>query len=138
VPSYKRHRFPPEVMAPSWLYYRFAVPFRDIEAMLASRGVRVSYEAIRLWGGKFGPEYARRLRQHKRRVSRRWHVGEVFIRINGTIHYLWRAVDHSGQIVEILVQTRYLQRRTPVSRLLGTCLSTLLRWEMRFHKIRYT
>jgi putative transposase len=104
---HKRHRFPPEVIAHAvWLYYRFAVSFRDIDEMLASRGVTVSYEAIRLWCGKFGPGYARKLRQHKGRVGRRWHVDEVFIRINGTIHYLWRAVDHTGQIVDILVQTR--------------------------------
>jgi putative transposase len=97
VPSYKRHRFPLQVIAHAvWLYYRFAVSFRDIEDMLASRGVTVSYEAIRLWCGKFGPEYARKLWQHKRRVGRRWHVDELFIRINGTIHYLWRAVDHTG------------------------------------------
>jgi putative transposase len=86
----------------AWLYYRFAVSFRDVEEMLASRGVTLSYEATRLFCGKFGPEYARKLRPHKRRVGRRWHVDEVFIRINGTIHYLWRAVDHSGQIVAIL------------------------------------
>lgn len=107
VLSYKRHRFPCEVIAHAvWLYYRFALSFPDIEEMLASRGVTVSYEAIRLWCGKFGPEYARRLRPHKRRVSRCWHVDEVFIRINGTIHYLWRAVDQNGQVVDILVQTR--------------------------------
>jgi putative transposase len=107
VPSYKRHRFPAEVIAHAvWLYYRFALSFRDIEEMLASRGVKVSYEAIRLWCGKFGPEYARRLRQHRRRVGGRWHVDEVFIRINGTIHYLWRAVDQNGQVVDILVQAR--------------------------------
>ena len=69
-----------------WLYYRFALSFRDIEEMLASRGVTVSYEAIRLWCGKFGPACARRLRPHQGRVGRRWHVDEVFIRINRTIH----------------------------------------------------
>jgi putative transposase len=107
VPSYKRHRFPPEVIAHAvWLYYRFALSFRDIEEMLASRGVTVSYEAIRLWCGKFGAEYARTLRRHKPRVGRRWHVDEVFIRIGGTIHYLWRAVDQNGQVVDILVQKR--------------------------------
>jgi putative transposase len=89
-----------------WLYYRFALSFRDIEELLASRGIIVSYEAIRLWCGKFGPEYARTLRQHRCRVGRRWHVDEVFIRINGRIHYLWRAVDQNGQVVDILVQTR--------------------------------
>src|ERR1700733_2662305 len=92
VPSYKRHRFPAEIIAHAvWLYFRFALSFRDIEEMLASRGVTVSYEAIRLWCGKFGPEYARRLRKCRRPLGRRWHVDEVFIRINGTTHYLWRA-----------------------------------------------
>ena len=71
VPSYKRHRFPPEIIAYAvWLYYRFALSFRDIEELLAARGVTVSYEAIRLWRGKFGPEYSRRLRHHKRRLGR--------------------------------------------------------------------
>ena len=74
--------------------------------MLASRGVTVSYEAIRLWCGKFGPEYARTLRRHKSKIGRYWHVDEVFIRIGGTIHYLWRAVDQNGQVVDILVQKR--------------------------------
>ena len=107
VPSYKRHRFPPEVIAHAvWLYYRFSLSFRDIEEMLASRGVTVSYEAIRLWCGKFGAEYARTLRRHKPRVGRRWHVDEVFLRINGIIHYLWRAIDQNGQVVDILVQKR--------------------------------
>jgi putative transposase len=107
VPSYKRHRFPPEVIAHAvWLYYRFALSFRDIEEMLASRGVTVSYEAVRLWCGKFGAEYARTLRRHRTRVGRRWHVDEVFLRIGGTIQYLWRAVDQNGQVVDILVQKR--------------------------------
>ena len=107
VPSYKRHRFPREVIAHAvWLYYRFALSFRDIEEMLASRGVMVSYEAIRLWCGKFGAEYARRLRRHRPKIGRRWHVDEVFIRICGTIHYLWSAVDQNGQVVDILVQKR--------------------------------
>jgi putative transposase len=107
VPSYKRHRFPPEIIAHAvWLYYRFALSFRDIEELLAARGVLVSYEAIRLWCVKFGPEYARRLRHHKRHLGRRWHVDEVFIRMNGTTHFLWRAVDQNGQVVDILVQAR--------------------------------
>ena len=81
VPSYKRHRFPPEVIAHAvWLYYRFALSFRDVEEMLASRGVTVSYEAVRLWCGKFGADYARRLRRDRSRVGRRWHVDEVFLR----------------------------------------------------------
>ena len=107
IPSYKRYGFPSEIIARAvWLYYLFALSFRDNEELLASRGVLVSYEAIRLWCGKFGSEYARRLRHRRRRVGRRWHLDEVFIRMNGTTHYLWRAVDQNGQIVDILVQAR--------------------------------
>jgi putative transposase len=108
------------------LYYQFALPFRDIEEMLASRGVTVSYEAVRLWCGKFGAEYARRLRRYRSRVGRRWHVDEVSIRISGTIHYLWRAVDQNGQVVDILVQKRGMGLRRNVSfaiRLGGRTLS---------------
>ena len=74
-PSYKRHRYPPEIIAYAvWLYYRFALSFRDVEELLAAKGVIVSYEAIRLWCGKFGPEFAHKLRCRRRRLSRRWHV----------------------------------------------------------------
>src|SRR5262245_31258710 len=107
VASYKRHRFPPEVIAHAvWLYYRFALSLRDVEELLASRGVVVSYEAVRLWCSKFGPEFAKKLRHHRPRPGRRWHLDEVFVRINGTIHYLWRAVDQNGVVVDILVQPR--------------------------------
>jgi putative transposase len=107
-PSYKRHRFPPEIIAYAvWLYYRFAPSFRDVEELLASRGVRVSYEAVRLGCGKFGPEFAHKLRCRRRRLGRRWHVDEAFLRLNGTIHYLWRAVDQNGMVVDILVQARW-------------------------------
>jgi putative transposase len=106
-PSYKRHRFPPEIIAYAvWLYYRFALSFRDVEELLASKGVIVSYEAVRLWCSKFGPEFAKRLRLYRRRIGRRWFVDEVFIRLNGTIHYLGRAVDQNGMVVDILVQAR--------------------------------
>ena len=65
-PSYKRHRFPPEIIAYAvWLYYRFALSFRDVEELLASKGVIVSYEAVRLWCGKFGPDFVRNLRPHR-------------------------------------------------------------------------
>ena len=106
-PSYKRHRFPPEIIAYAvWLYYRFALSFRDVEELLASKGVIVSYEAVRLWCGKFGPEFVRKLQSHRRMLGRCWHVDEVFIRLNGTIHYLWRAVDQNGVVIDILVQAR--------------------------------
>jgi putative transposase len=106
-PSYKRHRFPPEIIAYAvWLYYQFALSFRDVEELMASKGVIVSYEAVRLWCGKFGPDFVRKLRPHGQRLGRRWFVDEVFIRINGTIHYLWRAVDPNGVVVHILVQAK--------------------------------
>lgn len=106
-PSYKRHRFPPEIIAYAvWLYYRFALSFRDVEELLASKGVIVSYEAVRLWCGKFGPDFVRKLRPHRRPLGRCWFVDEVFIRINGTLQYLWRAVDHNGVVVDILVQAK--------------------------------
>ena len=106
-PSYKRHRFPPEIIGYAvWLYYRFALSFRDVEELLGSKGVTVSYEAVRLWCGKFGPDFARKLRPPRKRLGRCWFVDEVFIRINGTIHYLWRAVDHNGVVVDILVQAK--------------------------------
>jgi putative transposase len=104
---YKRHRFPPKIIAYAvWLYYRFALSFRDVEELLASRGVTVSYEAVRLWCGKFGPEFAYKLRCRRRRLGRRWHVDEVFIRLNGVVHYLWRAVDQNGVVLDILVQAQ--------------------------------
>jgi putative transposase len=122
-PSYKRHRFPPEIIAYAvWLYYRFALSFRDVEELLASKGVIVSYEAVRLWCGKFGPEFVRKLRAHRRRIGLRWFVDEVFIRINGTIHYLWRAVDQNGVVVDILVQSR--RDRAAAERFFGHLISS--------------
>jgi putative transposase len=104
------HRFPPEIIAYAvWLYYQFALSFRDVEELLASRGETVSYEAVRLWCGKFGPEFARGLRHCRQRLGRRWHVDEVFIRLNGVIHCLWRAVDQNGILVDVLVQARRIR-----------------------------
>jgi transposase-like protein len=128
VPSYTRHRFPAEIIAHAvWLYYRFSLSFRDIEELLASRGVAVSYEAIRLWCGKFGPDYARKLRKCRRRLGRRWHVDEVFIRINGTTHYLWRAVDKTAKWWTSWFRRGVIARlRTPLSSFVkkhGCCAS---------------
>lgn len=104
---YRRHRFPPEIIAHAvWLYYRFALSFRDVEELLAARGVVVSYEAVRLWCTKFGPNVAAGLRKVRRPVGRSWFLDEVFVRINGVHHYLWRAVDQHGVVVDILVQSR--------------------------------
>ena len=106
-PRYHRHRFPPDIISYAvWLYYRFSMSFRDIEDLLAERGVVVSYESIRRWCLKFGPQYRRSLKRREGRLGDVWHVDEVFITLRGQIHYLWRAVDQDGDVIDILVQRR--------------------------------
>ncbi len=107
APSYKRHRFPPQIIAHAvWLYFRFALSYRDVEELLAERGVIVTYETIRQWGRKFGQTYANELRRRRPRPGDKWHLDEVFIQINGQQQYLWRAVDQEGNVLDILVQSR--------------------------------
>jgi len=107
APTYKRHRFPPEIISYSiWLYFRFALSYRDVEELLAERGVIVTYETIRRWCQKFGQQYANTLRRRRMRPGDKWHLDEVFITINGAQHYLWRAVDQDGNVLDILVQPR--------------------------------
>src|SRR5260370_32527158 len=107
VSLYYRHRFPVEIISHCvWLYFRFALSFRDVEEMLAMRGVSLSYETVREWCFKFGQTYANGLRRKSPRPGDRWHLDEVFIRINGHVHYLWRAVDQDGDVLDILVQSR--------------------------------
>ena len=104
---YHRHRFPEEIISHSvWLYFRFALSFRDIEEMLAMRGVVLTYETIREWCLKFGQAYANDLRRRSPRPGDKWHLDEVFLKINGRIHYLWRAVDQDGDVLDILVQSK--------------------------------
>jgi putative transposase len=105
--SYKRHRFPPEIIAHAlWLYFRFPLSLRLVEEMLLERGILVSYETVRRWAQKFGPAYARRLQ--RKRASRRdvWHLDEVVISIAGQKHWLWRAVDQDGYVLDEIVQSR--------------------------------
>ena len=105
--TYKRHRFPPDIISYSvWLYYRFNLSHRDIEDLLAERGITVSYESIRLWCKKFGPKFARRLKRKHQGYGDTFYVDEVFVKINGKQHYLWRAVDQDGEVVDVLLQTR--------------------------------
>ncbi len=107
TPSYHGYRFPPEIISHAvWLYPRFCVSFRDVEDLLAQRGITVSYEAIRLWCIKFGPEYARGLKRRQGRLGDTWHLDEVFVTIQGRRQYLWRAVDQDGDVIDILVQSR--------------------------------
>src|ERR1700694_547602 len=107
VSPYKGHRFPAEIISHSvWLYFRFALSFRDVEEMMASRGVNLSYETVREWCLKFGQTYAKGLRRKSARPGDRWHLDEVFLKINGRLRYLWRAVDQDGDLLDILVQRR--------------------------------
>ncbi len=104
---YRGHRFPPEIISHAvWLYHRFTLSFRDVEDLLAERGITVSYEAIRFWCQKFGPGYARSLRRKQGRLGDTWFVDEVFVKIRGQLHYLWRAVDQDGDVIDILVTKR--------------------------------
>ena len=104
---YLRHRFPPEIISHAvWLYHRYCLSFRDVEDLLAERGIIVSYETIRQWCGKFGPDYARRLKRRQGRLGDTWFLDEVFVAINGQRQYLWRAVDQDGDLIDLLVQPR--------------------------------
>src|SRR5256885_5873647 len=106
-PSDRRHRFPPPVIQHAiWLYLRFTLSYRDVEELLAERGLEVSYEPVRRWVLKFGPGFARRLRGCRPRPSDRWHLDEMVVRIAGKRMYLWRAVDHEGEVLDMLVQRR--------------------------------
>ena len=104
---YKRHRFPPEIIQYAvWLYHRFNLSHRDIEDLLAERGINVSYEAIRLWCNKFGLKYVGRLKNKHQGYGDTFFIDEVFVKIDGKQHYLWRAVDQDGEIVDVFLQRR--------------------------------
>ena len=105
--SYARYRFPPVIIQHAvWLYLRFTLSYRDVEDLLAERGLEVSYETVRRWVLKFGPAIARRLRQPRPRPSPRWHLDEMEVRIGGERMYLWQAVDDEGEVLDVLVQRR--------------------------------
>ena len=104
---YKGHRYPAEIISHCvWLYHRFPLSFREVEEMMMERGIIVSYETIRGWCRKFGQTYADGLRRRRPRPGDKWHLDEVFIKINGKSHYLWRAVDQDGTVLDILVTSR--------------------------------
>jgi putative transposase len=104
---YKNYRFPVEMISHGvWLYHRFCLSYRDVEELLFAHAVSVMYEAIRQWCRKFWQEYANQLRSRRPRPSDKWHLDEVFLTINGERHYLWRAVDQNGTVLDILVQRR--------------------------------
>src|SRR4029077_14510458 len=104
---YQRHRFPSEIISHCvWIYFRFSLSFRDVEELMSSRGVSLKYETVREWCLKFGQTYANGLRRKSPRPGDRWHLDEVFLKINGRSHFLWRAVDQDGDVLDILVQNR--------------------------------
>lgn len=105
--SYKRHRFPPEIIAHAvWLYVRFNLSLREVEEMLLERGVDVSYETIRRWTAKFGPQIARNLRRRQVLPGDVWHLDEVVVNIAGRSFWLWRAVDQHGLVLDEILQPR--------------------------------
>ena len=115
--SYRRHRFPPAIIQHAvWVYLRFTLSYRDVEELLAERGLDISYETVRCWVLKFGPVIARRLRRCRPRPSNRWHLDEMVVRIAGERMYLWRAVDHEGEVLDMLVQRRRRPARRDVRR----------------------
>ncbi|MGW2770242.1 IS6 family transposase [Streptomyces sp. NPDC001275] len=107
APSYRGYRFPPEIIGHAvWLYHRLPLSYREVEELLFERGITVSYETVRAWCATFGPAYAGQLRRRQPRPGDRWHLDEVFIKVNGRMRYLWRAVDQDGNVLDILVQER--------------------------------
>lgn len=133
--SYARHRFPPVIIQHAvWLYFRFALSYRDVEDLLAERGIDVSYETARRWAFKFGRAYAGQIRRARLRPSDRWHLDEVFVRIGGKLHYLWRAVDDEGDVLDAIVQPR--RDRTAALKLLEPFEAAEIR--VRRHRHRST
>jgi putative transposase len=105
--SYSGYRFPPEIIQQAiWLYLRFTLSFRDVEDLLAERGITVSYETVRRWVNHFGPTIAADLRKRRLKPCANWHVDEVYLKIDGHLVYLWRAVDSEGEVLDLLVQTK--------------------------------
>ena len=105
--SYSGYRFPPDIIQRAvWMYLRFTLSFRDVEELLAERGIVVTYESIRRWVLTFGPAITRQLRTRRPRPHGRWHLDEVAVQIRGKQMYLWRAVDAEGEVLEVLVQAK--------------------------------
>jgi putative transposase len=110
-PFYKGYRFPAEIISHAvWLYYRFSLSYRDVEELMAERGIVLTYETIRQWCRTFGQHSANQLRRRRARTGDKWHLDEVFLTIKGKLHYLWRAVDQHGNVLDILVQSRRNKR----------------------------
>jgi len=106
-PSFAGHRFPAEIISHAvWLYFRFPLSLRNVDEILAARGVMVSHETVRQWALKFGQDFAHQIRRRLPAVGDKWHLDEVVLTIAGKKHWLWRAVDQDGIVLDILVQSR--------------------------------
>jgi putative transposase len=105
--SYARHQFPAEIIQHAvWLYLRFTLSYRDVEELLAERGIETSYETVRRWVLKFSPAFARNLRRLRPKSTGTWHLDEMVVSIQGRRMYLWRAVDSEGEVLALLVQSK--------------------------------
>ena len=124
--SFARRRFPPAIIQHAvWLYVRFTLSYRDVEDLLAERGLDVSYETVRRWVLKFGPLFARELRRRHSRPTARWHLDEMAVMIAGRQFWLWRAVDDEGEVLDLLVQRR--RNKAAAVKLMRKLLRTRLR-----------
>src|SRR4051795_5360412 len=105
--SYTRHQFPAEIIQhATWLYLRFTLSYRDVEELLAERGIETSYETVRRWVVKFGPAFARNLRRLRPRPTSTWHLDEMVVSIQGRRVCLWRAVDSESEVLDLLIQPK--------------------------------
>ena len=138
--SYSGYRFPPEIIQQAiWLYVRFTSSFRDVEDLLAERGILVSYETVRRWVNHFGPKIAADLRKPRPKPHTTWHLDEVYLKINGRLGYLWRAVDAEGEVLDVLVQTRRNKRAAlklmrNLLKKYGFVLDTLVTDDLRYYE----
>src|ERR671929_683351 len=132
-PSYAGHRFPAEVISHAvWLYFRFPLSLRNVDELLAARGITVSHETVRQWGLKFGQAFANQIRRRLSAAGDKWHLDEVAVKIAGVKHWLWRAVDQDGVVLDVLVQRR--RDKAAAERL----LRKLLRKQMRPPRVMVT
>src|SRR3954471_22095658 len=130
---YAGHRFPSEVISHAiWLYFRFPLSLRMVEELLAARGILVSHETVRQWALKFGQAFANQIRRRLPRAGDNWHLDEVVITIAGQKHWLWRAVDQDGLVLDVLVQSRRDQRAAK------RLLRKLLKKQMRPPRVMVT
>jgi putative transposase len=130
---YRGHRFPAEVISHAvWLYFRFPLSLRMVEDLLAARGIIVSHETVRRRAEKFGRDFAKKIRRRGPRLGDKWHLDEVVVSINGKKHWLWRAVDQDGFVLDALVQSR--RDRHAAERL----LRKLIRKQVRIPRVMIT